>query len=147
MEFLKAYPILFSLYTTQLGRIIEKHDVCQKLFADDAELCHTFHPDPTSALTAVCTAEECCQAVKVWMAANKLKLTNEETETIICDSKARQLKVSVDSIHTGQSVIILSDIVRDLGFFLDKNLLMTKHKSLVVRLCFFHLRCLAKSCQ
>ena len=115
-------PIHFSLYITQLGRIIEKHDVCRKLFADDTELYRSFPLDPASALTAVGTVEECCQGVKAWMTANKLKLNDENTEACICGSKASQLKVSVDSIHIGQSVIPLSDTVRDLGFFLDKKI-------------------------
>ena len=59
--------------------------------------------------------------------ANKLKLSNEETEVIICGSKASQLKVSVGSFHIGQSLSPLSDTVRDLGVFLDKNLLMTTY--------------------
>ena len=46
----------------------------------------------------------------------------KKTETIICGYKASQLRVSVDSIHIGQSVIPLSDTVRDLGLFLDKKI-------------------------
>ena len=42
----------------------------------------------------------------------------------------------------GQSVVHLSDIVRDLGFLLDNNLLMTNHISSTVRSYFFHLCCL-----
>ena len=60
------------------------------------------------------------------MTENKLKLNNEKkkkTEAIICGPKASQFKVSVDSIHIGQSVIPLSNTVGGLGFFLDKNLL------------------------
>ena len=38
-------PILFSLCITQRWRIIEKHDACWKLFADDTKLYHAFHPD------------------------------------------------------------------------------------------------------
>ena len=68
----------------------------------------------------------------------------KKSEAIICGSKASQLKVSVDPIHTGQSVIPLSDTVRDRWFFLDKNLSMTNHVSSAVRLCFIHLRCLGK---
>ena len=45
----------------------------------------------------------------------------KKTEAIICGSKASQLKVSVDSIHIGQSEIPLSDTVRDLGLFLQKK--------------------------
>ena len=48
---------------------------------------------------------------------------NKKTEAIICGPTASQFKVSVDSIHIGQSVIPLSNTVGGLGFFLDKNLL------------------------
>ena len=137
-------PILFSLYTTQLGRIIEKRNVCRKLFADDTELYHAFHPDPTSALTAVRIVEECRRDVKPWITANKPKLNDGKTKAFICGSKSSQLKVSLDSIPIGQSVIPLSDTVRDRWFFLDKNLSMTNHVSSAVRLCFIHLRCLGK---
>ena len=77
-------PILFSLYTTQLGRIIEKRNVCRKLFADDTELYHAFHPDPTSAVTAVRTAEECRPDVKAWMTANKQVLLDEIFAFFLC---------------------------------------------------------------
>ena len=130
-----------------LGRITKNCDTCWKLFADDAELYRPFDPDPTSALTAVHTVQECFRDVKAWVTANKLKLNDEKTEAIICDSKASQLNDSVDSIHIGQSVIPLSDTVRDIGLFLDKTLLMTNHISSVARSCFFRLRCLGKPCQ
>ena len=68
----------------------------------------------------------------------------KKTDAIICGSKARQRKVSVDLVHTGQSVIPFSNTVRDLEFFFDKNLLMTDHISAVVRWCFFLLYCLCK---
>ena len=70
-------PVIFwRQYIIPLGTITEKHDVCWKLFADNTELNCAFHPDPTSALTAICTVDECCQDVKARMTANKLKLNN-----------------------------------------------------------------------
>ena len=114
------------------------------IFADDTELHRTFHPDPTSALTTVCAVKNCFQDVKAWMTVNKLMVNDEKTEAISCSSKASQLKVSMDSVHIGQSVIPLSDTVRDLGFFLDKNLLTIDHISSAVRSCFLHPRCLLK---
>ena len=86
-------PILFSLNTTQLGRIIliERHDICLKLFADDIELYRTFHPDPSAALTAVRAVEECWYVIKAWMTTSKLKVNDEKTEAIICAPKASQL--------------------------------------------------------
>ena len=61
---------------------------CRNLFAAGTELYRAFHPDPTSALTTVCAVKNCFQDVKAWMTVNKLKLNDEETEAIICDSKA-----------------------------------------------------------
>ena len=46
-------PILFSLYITRRGRIIDKPAVCRKLCADDTEFYRAFHPYPTPASTAV----------------------------------------------------------------------------------------------
>ena len=45
-------PVLFCLYTTQLGRITEKQCL-PNFFADDTELHRAFHSDSTPALTAV----------------------------------------------------------------------------------------------
>ena len=72
-------PIFFSHYTTNLAQS-DRHGVCQKFFADDTKLYRAFHPDPTSALTAVRTAEECCRDVKARMTANKLKFNNEKKQ-------------------------------------------------------------------
>ena len=60
-------------------------------------------------------------------------LNDEDTEAIICGSKASQLKVSVDLVHIGQSVIPLPDTVRDPLFFLYENLFMTNHIHSIVR--------------
>ena len=61
---------------------------CRNLFAAGTELYRDFHPDPTSAPTAVRTAEECCRDVRAWMTVCKLSLTDEEIEAIICGPKA-----------------------------------------------------------
>ena len=78
-------PNLFSLYTTQLCRIIGKHGVCREIFADDVELYRAFHPDPASALAAVCTdeEEECCRDVKAWITAYKIIKHNDELKLML----------------------------------------------------------------
>ena len=38
-------PILFLMYTAQLGRVTEGHGVDRQLFADDSGLYDSFHPD------------------------------------------------------------------------------------------------------
>ena len=133
-------PILFSLYTSKLGSIIESHGLCRKLFADDTELYKSFHPDDVSACAAVQEVESCCLAIKSWMSSNRLKLNDSKTEVILCGSDANLQKVTVNAIKVGDADIVFSDSVRDLGLILDSTLSMTSHIASIVRSCFFALR-------
>jgi hypothetical protein len=137
-------PILFSLYTCQLGGIIERHGLQRKLFADDSELYKSFHPDPQSTASAVLAVEECCAEVKAWMASNRLKLNDDKTEVILCGSDASREKVVLDSVTVGSSQITPSGSVRDLGLFIDSSLTLVPHISSVVKSCYFYLRSLGK---
>jgi hypothetical protein len=137
-------PILFAIYTSQLGRIIESHGLSRKLYADDTQLYKSFHPDHIAKAVAVNAVEECCLAVKEWMTANKLKLNDDKTEAILCGSRSSLKKVNIPCIKVGASEIILSNTVRDLGFIIDNKLMMGPHISNVVRTCSFHLRALGQ---
>ena len=79
-----------------------------------------------------------------WQLIKPSLIIIKKTQAITCGSKASQLKVSGDSIHIAQSVIPLSDTLRDLEYFFDKHFLMANHISSIVMLCFFHLCCLGK---
>jgi len=71
-------PVLFSMYTSQLCRIIDRYGVCRKLFADDTELYRSgFRADPVCAEIAFQAVEACCLEVKAWMVSNKLKLNGD----------------------------------------------------------------------
>ena len=137
-------PVLFSVYTSQLGPIVEKHGVNRKMFADDTELYRSFGPDDESVRQAVCAVERCCVAVKSWMLANKLKLNDEKTEAMLCGSKSALSKVSLDCVQVGQASIPLSTSVRNLGLHIDNTLTMSDHVSSVVRTCNFHIRTLGQ---
>ncbi|PVD20262.1 hypothetical protein C0Q70_20759 [Pomacea canaliculata] len=94
-------PVLFSIYTSQLGPLIEKHNVNRKMFADDTELYFSFSTDSEAVREAVCAVEDCCLEVKSCMLRNKLKLNDEKTEAMLCGSKLSLSKVSLDSIQFG----------------------------------------------
>ena len=72
-------PVLFSLYMSQLGAIIDDYQINRQSFADDSQLYDHFTPDPTVARAAIARLEECCDAVKTWMTKNMLKLNDEKT--------------------------------------------------------------------
>ena len=117
-------PILFAAYTSQLGKIIESHGLSHKLYADDTQLYKSFHPDRNACAAAFNEVEECCLAVKSWMSANKLKLNDDKTESILCGPDSNLRKVYIRSIKVGASDIILVNIVRDPGFIIDNKITM-----------------------
>ncbi|KAL8596982.1 hypothetical protein ACOMHN_054713 [Nucella lapillus] len=137
-------PLLFSLYTTQLGRIIQQHGISRKLFADDTELYHSFHPDDASMLEAVSAMENCCAEVKSWMSTNRLKLNDEKTEVLVCCSKCSLEKTTVSAVQVGDASIAPSACVRNLGLFVDSQLTMSTHVSAVVKACYYQIRKLGR---
>ena len=137
-------PMLFSLYTSQLGPIIEKHGLSRKMFADDTEIYRSFEPEEESAREAVRSVEDCCTEVKTWMQANRLKLNDDKTEALVCGLKSSLEKVTISRVQVGQASIPLSDSVRNLGLHVDKQLTMVSHINSVVRACHFHIRTLGR---
>ena len=137
-------PILFSLYTTQLGKIIQNHGLSRKLFADDTEIYKSFHPSQSATSEAVKEVEECCGDVKSWMLSNRLKLNDSKTEAMLCGSESNLAKVNLSSIKVGSADISLSDVVRDLGVLVDKRLTMVDHINSVVKSTNFSLRSLGQ---
>ena len=65
-------PLLFTLYTTPLSKIISRHNVCHHLYADDMQIYITVSkslPEISLALLQYCLLD-----VGDWMKSCKLKL-------------------------------------------------------------------------
>ena len=59
-------PILFTIYTTPLGRIIRNHGLTFHLYADDTHLYIAFKPiDAASKHEAISRIEACVDDIKV----------------------------------------------------------------------------------
>ena len=72
-------PLLFSLYTTPLSKIIRLHPHIKfHFYADDTQLyIHLSHKNASSALAKL---NACLHDVQEWMSLSKLKLNPEKTE-------------------------------------------------------------------
>ena len=133
-------PLLFSIYTSSLGKLIESCGVGRQFFADDSQLIESFSPDPNDVSRVVKKLELCCQEIKVWMTKNRLKLNEEKTEAILIGSKENRELVGLKSICVGDAKIEIVNKVRNLGLIIDSNLSMTDHINHIIKSCYFHLR-------
>ena len=131
-------PVLFILYTTPLTHLIDAYSIRHEMYADDTQLVHSDTPSNYDHI--IQTLQDSVTEVKSWMAANKLKLNDDKTEAL------RILPPSVDAsslpsnVDLGNTSISFSDHVRDLGFFIDKEVSMQHHISKTCQSAYFELR-------
>ena len=114
-------PILFSLYTTPLSKVIQNHPGISFHFnADDTKLyVHLTHKNAASALDKL---SRCLEDVRRWLSTNKLKLNADKTEFIVFDSKSQSEKLN----HSFPAYILGNlispvDAVRNLGVWFDSD--------------------------
>ena len=72
------------------------------------------------------------------MTDNKLQLNEDKTEALLFNSS--KLQDPPSSLSICQTTVIFSDFVRNLGFYLDKDLSMKEHISFICKTAFFELR-------
>ena len=143
-------PILYSVYTTPLSRLIESHLIPYHLYADDTMLYLTSSPE--NFHLAKIDIEKCSLDIKNWMGDNFLKLNEDKTEAILIGADKNTKKISDKYITVAGTNIQLSDSVRYLGLKIDRQLSLDKHVSHIISAAHLNLRritsirhCLTKS--
>ena len=100
-------PILFILYTKPLTTPIRQHSISNQSFADDTQLYNSCRPDQIDA--SVQSMQDCISDVKTWMTANKLKLNDDKTESLLIASNRTHFpNPPLISIHIGNTDIPFS---------------------------------------
>ena len=86
-------PMLFSLCTTPLSKVIQNHPgISFQFYADDTQLyVHLTHKNVALALDKL---SHCHEDVKRWLCTNKLKLNPDKTEFIVFGSKSQREKLN-----------------------------------------------------
>ena len=132
-------PILFSLYTTPLSKIIQNHtDISFHFYADDTQLyMHLTHKNVALAPDKL---SHCLDDIQRWF-LNKLKLNLDKTEFIVFGSKSQHAKLNHSfPVNILGNLISPVDAVRYFGVWFDSNFCFSCHVMKVCKACFAHVR-------
>ena len=113
-------PLLFLLYTADIGSIASKYNITSHSFADDTQL--YLSGDPSEAQFLRSSTVACINEITEWCAANKLKLNPNKTEFLWSATARRQDQLDYTSIHLSDRDIRPSKVVRNLGVLIDSQL-------------------------
>lgn len=133
-------PLLFSMYTFPLGQIIERHNLCYHLYADDTQLYISFRPTLVECEDAKSNIKTCVNELNAWMCKNKLKLNPGKTEILVVGRAQQLKKIDVSSLEIDGNLISVTDNVRNLGVIFDSKLNMEGHINSICKSSYFHLR-------
>ena len=130
-------PLLFSLYTGDLERIVLKYKLGFH-HADDTQIYGHCNNEGTKELQI--RVSECVDETASWMGANCLKLNSEKTEVIWFSSRRNLKNIPSYSVRVLESNIFPSKSVRNLGISMDRDLTTSTQISKTIQMCFISLR-------
>ena len=97
-------PILFSLFTSPIGDICQKHNIQFHNYVDDNQNYITFKPTVLgNEDEKIAQLEACISEIRLWMRTNFLKLNDCKTEVIMLGTCQNLTKVKTKQIHVGDT--------------------------------------------
>ncbi len=115
-------PILFSIYNSPIGEIIERHNICYHLYDDDGQLYLAFSPkDSLSQEEAKENMMKCAKNVKSFLTFNKMKQNDDKTEFHMIDTPGQLKNVNFKDIHICEADVFSSEQACNLGIIFDKE--------------------------
>ena len=131
-------PILFTLYTQPLSKIIQSSDMNFHFYADDTQLYNNFDLDDIES--QLNKTQTCISNVKIWMDQNKLQLNESKTEVLLVSKPSILSKFETPVLEINGNTITPSTQVRNLGVIFDETLCLSPHVSTMCQKMFFDMK-------
>ncbi len=134
-------PILFSIYNSSIGHIIEKHNIYYHLYADDGRLYLAFSPnDPLPQEEVKEKMMKCAKDVKSFLTFNKIKQNDDNTEFLIIGTLGQLKKVHFKDIYICEAEGSSSEQARNLGIIFDKEMNSKTQINNISKAGYYHVR-------
>ena len=114
------------------------HKIGDHVYADDTELYISYKCK--QPLEAISKLNSSLGDIRRWMITNKLKINDSKTDIFVFRSPQLKCDLSGLSVNVGESMIIQSSNVRDLGVIFYQFLKFDDHITAICRRTHFHIR-------
>ena len=95
---------MFTIYTSQLGKFVDRYRIARQHVADDTQLESPCDTDEDWVKATVKILEHCCKDIKTWMLENRLKnLSDDKTEVFLCGPSSLQKAALIEHIRVAES--------------------------------------------
>ena len=137
-------PLLYSMYTSPIAKIITRYGLKHHLYADDSQLYISFKTDSYEDLQMVkAKIEMCVKEINAWLVHNGLKLNQDKSKLVLFTSKFRDEPI-LDHVEILDEKIKPVSTSKTLGVILDKYLSLAEHITKICKSAHFHLRNICK---
>jgi len=131
-------PILFVLYTVDLIPLIQSHGLSAHLYADDTQVYGSCRPVDVVSFSS--DLSRCVDETSGWMKSNRLQSNPDKAEVLWCTTSRRQHQLPTTPLSIDGAAVDPAKSVRDLGIYIDSDLVMRTHVQRTVSRCFSALR-------
>ena len=139
LDWFNSYLSARSRRVSILGALSDSLPPNSHCYVDDSQIYLSFKPDDLSSQQDAITAtQNCIDDIYSWMEHDKL-LNNEKTEFLVIGTRQQLSKVNISSITVGNSAIMKSSVVRNLGSYIDDKLSMNSHINKICNASFYYL--------